>query len=290
MQDDGSGPSYADALRTVHATMVAQHITGANFSESKLDSALGIQANDPKDVPGADGLTEYGRQYLGAAAAAFKPIHIYGKHAPQMIEEVNQAGRMLYGQGGQNPASFAAQQSNVTARQSATKKLQEKLTILQGYRGELDADLSSLMTSAQDAGLTRFPSWNAVKLAAEKQGGDPKVTAYAMWLTTVRDVYAKILTNQTTGAGVTDFGMTQAINRLPQSANMEQLRAAVDTIKAAAAHMESGFQNQLTSLQHSLSIKNYTNPVDQSGDAGTPSASRDSDTQAFMQVLDHGGH
>lgn len=184
---------------------------------------------------------------------------------------MNQSGDMMRA-AGLNPTQLTAIQSSYKARQSALKTMQVQGITLQRNIASLDKNVQTMLQAAQAVGNTRFPSWNALQLAAKKQTGDPAVAAYAQAVMNVLDDYGKVMSMSTSSEGTTDGQLRLAQERISQSMNLQQLQAAADMIEAGGKNISDTTTDAITKLTDALQFQNLNAPVTAPGGATAPQA------------------
>jgi len=126
--------------------------------------------------------------------------------------------------------------TNMTASESAainTMQLaKDKLTEIQGD-STLLANIGS--PKVRDAVLNLKKDW----------GGDPKVVAYTNYIVDALNEYGKVISGQTSGAGVTDAARGEASKIIDAGYNPDQLQAAFDSMEAAMAARTQGLQDSI---------------------------------------------
>lgn len=300
MQDDGSGPTYAQALHKVVATMSAQGITGKNFSESALDRSLGIEGaqggyrlGSGARMPVVDGvdpdLAMTGAMYLLTGKSLYS-LTGRAKNRGSLAVAASHYANSILQTAGLTLEDLPRLQGSFKAREHALSEVTRRGQLVQTYANELQLNIDKMLAAAKKVDLSKFKTWNAIELAAKSQTSNPEAAAYAQAALDVAGSYGKVLSGGTTGAGITDTQLRIGINALGVNMSYDALAASANQITISAKNAEDSFNSRADSLSGALSAMGLSKSVPTGTGAPQSGASQNPDEQAFMQVLNNGSH
>lgn len=305
MQDDGSGPSYGQALHKVVATMNAQGITGKNFSESTLDRSLGIdlaqggyQLGSGARLPVVDGvdpdLAMTGAMYLLTGKSLYS-LTGRAKNRGSLATAASHYANSILQTAGMTLEDLPRLQGSFKAREHALSEVTKRGQLVQTYANELQLNIDKMLVEAKKVDLSKFKTWNAIQLAAKSQTSNPEAAAYAQSVLDVAGSYGKVLSGGTTGAGITDTQLRVGMNALGVNLDYDALASSAHQITLSAKNAEDAFNSRADALSGALNAMGLSKPVPTGTVAPAPGATpsgvpQNADEQAFMQVLNNGDH
>lgn len=239
----------ADALNDVVSTMRKGHMLRQPMTTQAIESAMGVQAPEGQQT---GGLSADGKSLYGAMTLSHEAPYISHFNAGFIIPAMNSAAAQLRA-AGVNPANFGEMFASEKARSKALSTLTQQAAVINRNIDVLDRDSQLMLQSVDPVALGRFPTYNSLKMFMERNSGNPDVSKYLLYVNTVVDAYARVMSNGT-GAGATAVGFqNMAYDRIRANSSPGQLAATVDALKQDADNQASATNNGIGFMTQSLS-------------------------------------
>lgn len=241
--------SQADALTDVVATMRKGRMLGKPMTAQAIERKMGVDGGEGGQ---GGGLSGDGKALYGAMTLSHEAPYISHFNAGYIIPAMNSAAAQLRA-AGINPANFGEMFASEKARSKALSTLTNQAAVINRNIETLDLDSQLMLHAADKVGLTRFPTYNSLKMFVERNSGDPSVSKYLLYVNTVVDAYARVMSNGT-GAGATAVGFqNMAYSRIRANAARGQLSETVDALKQDADNQAKATNDGIDLMTQSLS-------------------------------------
>jgi len=166
---------------------------------------------------------------------------------------------------------LASTQGAFTADTASLKKQQQLLDLTQSWENTGKANLDILREVSGGLVNTGSPLANRpLRWLYQNAAGDPSVTKFHAAHSAVVNEYAKILSGNTGGGGVTEGARHEAEAMLPLDSTPEQIAAAADVLERDAGNRLSALKGQAAATQARMGHK--TSPVAAPAGAAAPAA------------------
>lgn len=169
-----------------------------------------------------------------------------GKAAPMIVAQiVNRAAQMF------PDADLAGNKAGYKADTTSLGKQQQLMDLTKSWEATGKANLGNLRRISGTLVNAGSPLANRpLRWLYQNAGGDPTVTAFKAAHAAVVNEYAKILSGNTGGGGVTEGARHEAESMLPLDSTPAQIAAAADVLETDAGNRLSALTAQLAETKN----------------------------------------
>lgn len=176
---------------------------------------------------------------------------------------------------GINGAEFASIMSDKSAAQKALTTLSKNEAVMSVAEGTATRNFDQILAQMPTLPPKTFnPLLNQFIQTGAIQTGNPNIKPFANLLTTTLNEYAKVITGQTTGAGVSDAARREAQAMISASDNPDTLRNFIATAKKEMDNRVSSFKEAKDGI-----FRVIQNPQ---GEVGNIQANQSSDARTAL--------
>lgn len=234
---------------------LAQQRLGVELRKQSFDESQGFNTDDPKAQGAIDMLGTY-MATTGTMPAGFR---VYGKNSPQFYTAVaaNAAQKIQA-----NGASLATNAGAFAANKAALVQQQKMYDSASAFLATADRNSSLLEGTLKKIPDIGSPVFNKPLRAFELSvAGDPNLSQFATYLTSVQNEYAKIITNPNLVGQLTDQSRREAQTLLDPEATVPQIIASVQALRKEGNNRLQSVGEQIQTIRGRMGESGSQPPV-----------------------------
>lgn len=238
MKQPGPPSEYQQQELALSRQRLALELRKQGFEESQ-----GMNADDPKAQAAIDLLGTYMAQ-TGSMPQGFR---VYGKNSAGFYTAVAaDAAQKVQASGGSLASGAAGFKAN-TASLTQQQKMYDAASAFLKTADQNSALLEESLKKLPDIGSPLFN--RPLRAFATNVQGDPNLSQFATYLTSVQNEYAKILTNPNLAGQLTDAARHETQQLINPAATVPQILASLKALRSEGTNRLNAIGQQINTIQ-----------------------------------------
>lgn len=235
---------------------IARQNLALQLRKQGFDESQGLNADDPNAKAAIDMLGTY----MASTGSMPPGFRVYGKNSAGFYTAVAADAAAKVKAGGGSLASTAA---GFTADKAALVQQQKMYDAASAFFTTADKNAALLEQTLKTIPDVHSPVFNRpLRAFAVSVQGDPNLSQFATYLTSVQNEYAKILNNPNLAGSLTDAARRETQQLINPAATVPQIVASIQALRTEGRNRLDAIHDQIQTIQKRIGTGGQTPPKD----------------------------